>query len=219
MWHVSIRRTVYYKSNVLPLCPICKLQVETKHHIFQCTGYKQWQLNFLSKLNGVLTALATIPVLREFILLNAQEYLQNRAPKYHASSMPVLVELEAQSALGWDQFFCGRITWYFQDIQDKFSPTCNANWAASVVHALWDGFSNLWDLLNTFLHGDSLTTKQQQLLICIQQYLKDVYTKKTFDAPTRYLPILWLCWIPFGSSPAPSTITGLYLNGNAPCKS
>ena len=166
-----------------PLCPTCKLQVETKHHIFQCPGYKPWQTTFLSKLNGTLTALATIPVLREFILLNVRGYFQNRAPQYPASSMPILVGLKAQSALGWDQFFRGRITCYFQDIQDQFSPTRNANWTASLVRVLWTGFLNLWELRNAALHGDSLTLQQQHLLTRLQHNLKELYAQKHLMRP------------------------------------
>ena len=94
--------------------------------------------------------------------------------------MLILVGLKAQSELGWDQIFCGRITQYFQDNHDKFIPTCNANWNMSVVYVPWTGFSNLRDLHNASLHGDSLTTKQQQLLICHQQDLKDLYAKQHF---------------------------------------
>ena len=55
--------------------------------------------------------------------------------------------------------------------------------AKAVVHVLWTGFTNLWELRNAALHGNSLTLQQQHLLTCLQHNLKELYAKKHLMRP------------------------------------
>ena len=136
-------------------CPFCK-QKETVDHKFQCSDnraktFRESQINlFITHLKVRRTNPTITKAIQQHLInwCNLKEEIPN-------GSSPSWYAVTEQSAIGWRQFFCGKISTKWTDLQQKFWKQRNINkssflWSVELINRIWKVAWEIWNFRCSF---------------------------------------------------------------------
>ena len=149
-------------------CPSCEEPVETRHHLYECSGPQrlEWRQRFYQSLAKELGELDTYDPLRELLVRAIKAMVEGE----EVATIEVPAGLEdlaaAQSAIGWRELFKGRLSnqWAHHQQQHlgRFKPKKNGQtWTIKVAQTILEGWLELWKSRNADRHGRDAQTRAQ----------------------------------------------------------
>jgi len=180
LWNVNRQNAIYYQeSSACPYCP----DTETMEHLFCCPSAPAvaTRTDAIRTLGSTLKTISTPEVLSAGIIsLIHPPAIANLDPARETIATQEVVE--AQSELGWDQLFRGRLstawrTAYLRTIPSttKRRESVAATWVKKLIIALWDYSFTIWQARNDMVHGQTETAKESKALKATRQEAKRLF--------------------------------------------
>mmetsp|Transcript_30358 Transcript_30358/g.72755 ORF Transcript_30358/g.72755 Transcript_30358/m.72755 type:complete len:2117 (+) Transcript_30358:2729-9079(+) len=146
-------------------CPRCHSSVETVAHIIRCGHSEEWFLRTLRRLTTACTSLSTnVDYVLEALVKGLRfYYYKGRVQPLDFEHPPqVYPWIRAQSVIGWDQLFRGRLSIEWRHALQLPRPGYDRGkadihhsdpWCYTVASTLVDCFFELWELRNNAAHA------------------------------------------------------------------
>ena len=157
-----------YGQSLPDYCPLCKSPREDFHHILRCghPSRAKWRHKLLSSLKTLCYTIKSDPTLVEILLSGLTSWLQ-QTPQPIVDIHPDYAPLvHAQSEIGWNQFFQGRISTQWAEMQQwhydgfpKVKGRDGSSWSRKILNHIFTHWNQLWDTRNADLHGKDTTTR------------------------------------------------------------
>jgi ribonuclease HI len=213
------RESKFYQHRT-PMCQACGDSIEDHNHILRCNKCdkrKQHRKKYIMLLKDKLILLGTNQETILVILMYVKSWMYNTDPIDIKELVPdasksLRQAIFEQNKIGWDQWFCGRIsnTWgdlYQHDIQTKqhmIKYPSPKRWGAEIIAITWNLVLDCWYERNNWEHdnnGDKTTRlkekRSEEITWIIKTYPDDtpiqylnITKEKLMDLPTENLDIM-----------------------------
>ena len=155
----NMRRWHFWKTNQ---CPRCLAPNETCDHVLQCPDPRAdttRRLAFAS-LSKRMDDIKTAPLIQDALLTVLNCWITDDGIPTDFTA-DIQGALDKQLALGWDQFFRGRIAIQWQQMQSAHFEALQLRqtgqkWASLLIMAVWEFTWTLWDHRNDVLHNSDV---------------------------------------------------------------
>jgi len=178
MWAVN-KRQFEWKQVDSPKCPFCKVEDETRTHLFTCNNIvaKTFRHLEITKVRKELRRIQTAPLLTSHLLRALHQYHNNYPVSMISSSNETdpteknhMESINKQFMLGIDNLLSGVLTSHLTSIQQHHINTYNVgkftsilSWSRNVIRLLLDHSNSLWQYRSKILHDDNLLTREATL--------------------------------------------------------
>ena len=158
-----------------PTCPLCTV-IETNPHVSTCAHQSRSKLrgNLRRNITKTLDKYDTHVHIKECMLLGLTQTLQGGNTEIDSVNLsftptgPIKKALDEQNAIGWNNFYRGRIASSWNAVQQGHCKTRNngkqdtTKWATAIITTLWHGFLQLWEARKDDQHGRDSAQKQEK---------------------------------------------------------
>ena len=182
-------------------CPSCN-ESETNNHISACNNPRRAKLrnNMLRTLRKIMEKTATHIQAQEIILQGIKaaithgiEIVDNNQLSFQPSGI-IWSALQEQNAIGWTNFYKGRMSKKWEQVQQqhynqtKPKEADTHRWATSIISTLWQGLLLMWEDRNDDQHGrDTIESAAKEWDILLNK-IHQLYTQKeSIDPEDRRL--------------------------------
>ncbi len=179
---LALRTSKFHPHVGSSLCPSCQREPEDKWHFLECQNPERRTL--FTKLKGILTSITTKYFLHPAILTTFWLGLltirnDTRYPNITNDIPPILsTTIQAQTRLGWDQLYHGRVSGMWAQAIDYLNPHLRINGRYIVVQmikAVWAYVLTTWTTRNQHLHRNGGQLSQPNY----QQAVRTIYEQKS----------------------------------------
>ncbi|MGL5936523.1 MAG: hypothetical protein ACRCZI_12995, partial [Cetobacterium sp.] len=170
-------------------CPLCNKPDETTAHVILCRDRRA-----RTKLTILLQAFAewmtetnTLPSLQQAILQRLHEWRHRQTPKIVKGSRALRKAVKEQDAIGWENFFNGRPSKLFTELQHKHYQEIGLqfhghSWLSKTISQLYDISWGMWEHRNEIKHNTT-TPKQKELLTQLWLQVEHQFLLGTLGLP------------------------------------
>lgn len=172
----------------------CKHLPEDAKHILRCIGPTRCVIRetHLTTLRSLYQTLFTPPDMANVIINALRAWMKSSPiaplPWQHPHSTTLQKATKraytAQSRIGWDQFFCGRLSKYWRlpliIYHRERRPITHATptiWLSKTIKAMWDLFTAMWTQRNMDFHGGTPEAIRDKALTATRTTVQRVYTQ------------------------------------------
>jgi hypothetical protein len=182
-------------------CPSCN-EPETNDHVSACEHPDRAKLrkNMIRTVRKTMDKTNTSIQTQEVILQGLTDAILHGADKLDLTKISFTptgslnYALQDQNAIGWTNFYKGRLSKKWEQVQkDHYRKTKAAKadpykWATSVITTMWQGFLQMWESRNDDQHGrdniDAISKEREKLLKKTRQLYEQ---KESIDPEDRRL--------------------------------
>ena len=172
-------------------CPACN-SIETNDHVTSCSNPRREKLRreLRSNVAKTLDKHYTHQHIKECILLGVHKLTTNDTTPIDLTDLSftptgkILQALEEQQAIGWLNFYRGRISSKWLDAQNDHAQqhTNQANqdtvqWASQLATTLWHGFLQIWEERKQDQHGRDTIQQHDTLRRNLLKRIDQLYAK------------------------------------------
>ena len=187
--HLPVRHKQFIiGSDSSPICPCCD-QHEYQWHLMRCSSRSTFREEMIADFNTALQTMRTHPGIQTTLLRVVTAWMQGLEVVDRSLIPTTLLELvDAQSAIGWYQFFLGRIHkgWgeyqdgYYRSIGRKSKTDTGTTWASKVAKFMFEKQHQVWKDRNLDVHGRSPSAQQERRTEVIRELVRE-YDRKRYD--------------------------------------
>ena len=183
-----------YKLITEPTCPLCGLEPETLYHVVRCKHgtRKEWRQKLEQRLSEMGKQQQAPPDMVKAFIGGWASWMKNEEVEIPAgASVAIRAAMKQQEDIGWHQLLHGRaaLAWR-QTVTTKHTPYDGAlrgsnetTWVTNMLDAIWTEWFKVWEERNEFVHGKTMTEKQERKRAEIEQKIRTIYENKD-----KYLP-------------------------------
>ena len=184
-----------YKLIPEPTCPLCGVEPETMYHVVQCKhGTRQeWRQRLEHRLAEVGRQQKAPPDMVGAFIDGWSTWAKNEAVQIPSGASTVIqTAMIQQTEIGWHQLLHGRAVQSWRTISkaaqraERGRTTEDGDkttWVTNMLDTIWTEWFKLWEARNEFVHGKTLTEKQERKQADIEQKIRQIYENKE-----KYLP-------------------------------
>ena len=169
--HPSYRKHGRYGQSLPDSCSLYRTPNEDFHHILKYLhpSRSKWRDNLILTLTKLCHSLRTDPTLMAILITGLKSWMSTTP--FHQADFPPEYQtlIQEQSSIGWVQFFQGRISLRWAEIQQwhyngfpKVRGRDGSSWSRKILHHIFTHWNKLWETRNTDLHGLINLRKQEQ---------------------------------------------------------
>jgi ribonuclease HI len=191
LWPCNHREGVYYEYRNSS-CVFCQDVVETQDHVLCCPCPKRevLRMKYLSNLRVLLKHMKTNDDIITVLLHYLSTWLSGNMPLTVNELLPnpsdaMITAVVAQSAIGWGQFFKGRmsIQWAYLFNHDPTRPLLQVvnpfvdKWGTSIIKLSMEFVLTAWEIRNDIEHdvdGDPLMAQKKKLVQKILWFISQI---------------------------------------------
>ena len=183
-----------YKLIAEPTCPLCGSEPETMYHVVQCKhGTRQeWRRKLEQRLSEMGKKQQAPPDMVKAFIGGWASWTKNEEVEIPAgASTAIRTAMKQQEDIGWHQLLHGRavLAWR-QTVTTNHTQNDRAlrdsnetTWVTNMLDTIWTEWFKVWEARNEFVHGKTMTEKQERKRAEIEQKIRTIYMNKD-----KYLP-------------------------------
>jgi len=178
---LALRASKFHPHLGSQLCPSCKREQEDRWHFLECQHPERRTLfsQMKQSLTAVTTKFSLHPAIFTALWLGLL-MIRNATPYpviTHELPLPLRAPVNAQSRLGWDQLYQGRVSYLWERAIENLSPQLKVSGRYIMIQLLkpiWTYILATWTLRNQHLHQDG----GRLSLPNYQQAVRNIYDLK-----------------------------------------
>ncbi len=177
------------------LCPSCQCDPEDRWHFFECQHPKWCHLfsNLKQSLAMIMTKHSLHPAIFTTFWLGLLTICNNTPYPDVSDELPLILSstITAQTRLGWDQLYHGRVSHLWETAIDQLNPHSKLSGhfiVTQMIKMIWTYILAIWTMCNHHLHQDS----RRLSLPNYQQAVKMIY-KLQSQLPPEVQDALFQC--------------------------
>mmetsp|Transcript_7588 Transcript_7588/g.11005 ORF Transcript_7588/g.11005 Transcript_7588/m.11005 type:complete len:844 (+) Transcript_7588:228-2759(+) len=191
LWNTGAQKKLFGQDDT-GHCPVCKVEVETMDHVFQCSHSEMVTLktHLLSTFEDELHQIGTPRAIRDSIMAGLQWWMLQegtgacpKAPGFGSLAPSAVWSTNAyaeQTSLGWGQLLRGRISnlWgeaYVKETRSGCPKESQEKWTKQVIGLLWKIAFSLWGNRNGVLHGVTFAQQRTKAQEDLFSRIRDLY--------------------------------------------
>jgi len=159
---LPLRTSKFHPHLGSPLCPSCRHDYEDVWHFFECQNLERRRLftQLKQSLNDTTVKYSLHPaILMAFWMGLVAIRTDTPYPEIQADLPPILCHaVQAQSRLGWDQLYHGRVSHLWEQAIVQLNPNLTVTGQSIItkmIKSVWIYFLAVWKLRNQHLHNDA----------------------------------------------------------------
>ncbi len=190
-------------------CPACN-EIETNDHVTACHNPRREKLRkeLKSSTAKTMDKHNTHQHIKECILIGMEKFTNNDTTPIELTELSftpsetIQQAITEQQAIGWTNFYRGRISTKWMDAQQEHARqnTHQGNqdtvqWASQITTTMWHGFLQIWEERKQDQHGRESSQQQatlrRTLLLKVDQLYSKIHTfdeedKRIFSKPVAH---------------------------------